>query len=559
MHAAEQYIADVLSGKQIVGIHVRRAVERHVNDLERSESDPDYPFYFSKKKALRRLRFNSFCLHSKGKWAGTPFVAEPWQAFIAWCGYGWLRKEDDCRRFTVWYIQVARKNGKTFMGATDGVYMLDGDGENGADCFTVATKRDQALLSHNEATRMIKKSPALAKRIEIHKHSLSVEATESTFTPLGSNEDSMDGLSVHFALCDELHAWKKALLWEVITTATGARDNPIIMAITTPGFDHATICHDNYDYAKRIIDPDSPVEDDEWFAFIAEVDDDDDPFDESCWIKGNPNLGVSVSMRDMRREAKRAKAQPSRLNAFRRLKLGQWTESEEQWLPMNRWTACQSAVDEDELAGKDCYAGLDLATVRDMNAFSLVFPADQTKSGRREQIIRYWVPEGSLLEQQKRTSSYSGWIDEGWITVTPGDVANYNQIQADIEALCERYHVIEIAFDPYNSTQIVQNLIDAGLNMVLFRQGYLTMSPACKEFERSILTGEINPGLSPVLKWNGECAVIKRDPSDNIKIDRDASTRYGKVDGLVAMIMAHHRAVLHETAEPEPVPRVRVI
>ena len=559
MHIAEAYIADVLSGKQIVGLHVRRCVERHVRDLERSKSDSTYPYYFSETAAQHRLDFNDFCLHSKGKWAGTPFKAEPWQAFIAWCVYGWIRKEDKCRRFVIVYIQVARKNGKTFMGATDGVYMLDGDGENGADCFTVATKRDQALLSHNEATRMVKKSPSLGNHIVIHKHNLSVEETESTFTPLGSNEDSMDGLNIHYALCDELHAWKKALLWEVITTATGARESPIVMAITTPGFDHATICHDNYDYAKRVIDPNSPIEDDEWFAYIAEVDEGDDPFDEDVWIKGNPNLGVSVSMRDMRREAKRAKAQPSRLNAFRRLKLGQWTESEEQWLPMDRWTKCQSEVDEDALLGKDCYAGLDLATVRDMNAFSMVFPSDQTPSGRYENIIRYWVPEGSLLEQQKRTSSFSGWVEEGWIKITPGDVADYGQIQADIEELCEKYHVLEIPFDPYNSTQIVQNLINSGLNMVMFRQGYLTMSPACKEFERALLTGEINPGMSPVLKWNGECAVIKRDPSDNIKIDRDASTRYGKVDGLVAMIMGHSRAVLNEKVEPEPIPRVRVI
>jgi len=556
-HPALRYIDDVLHGRQVCCKAVRNTVERHVRDLIRAETDPSFQFYFDEYAAQHRLDFNNWCVHSKGKWAGKPFVPEPWQAFVSWSVYGWMRKEDGCRRFSQVYIQVSRKNGKTTAGAIDGLYMTDGDGESGAECYSIATKRDQALLSHKEAVRMAKKSPDLSDRFKIRLNNLSVDETDSLFEPLGSNEDSMDGLNIHFALCDEVHAWRKPLLYEVVVTSCGARDQPIIMQITTPGYDRATICYENYEYSKRVIDTNSPINDDTWFAFIAEVEDGDDPFDESVWIKGNPNLDVSISRRYLRTQADRAKAQPSRLNAFRRLCLGQWTESEELWLSMEDWKKASSHVDENALRGKECYCGLDLARTKDMNAFVLVFPPDQTASGKFEFITRYWVPEESVLAQAEATSPYKSWVDRELIKATPGSVADYNVIQADIQKLAEIYRMIEVPYDPYNATQIVTNLLDAGINMVQFRQTYTMMSPACKEFERCMITGDLNPGDSPVLQWNAECCVIKQDPNGNIKIDRDASSRLGKVDGMVAAVMGLARAIVHEKPDKKPTPRAR--
>jgi phage terminase large subunit-like protein len=253
--------------------------------------------------------------HSKGEWAGTTFEPAPWQMFILWALFGWKRA-DGLRRFRIAFVEVSRKNGKSTLMAGLGLYLTVGDGEPGAEVYSAATKRDQAKLSWTEAVRMRNASPALREIVQYWKSSdtLNVEATNSKFQPLGADGDTMDGLNVHGALIDELHAHKTPDVVDVLQTATGSRRQPLQFEITTAGFNQQGIGKQHYDYAKAILD--GLFEDDTWFAFIAEMDKGDDWQDEATWAKANPNLGVSVKLDDLQRKAGEAKNRPAALNNF---------------------------------------------------------------------------------------------------------------------------------------------------------------------------------------------------------------------------------------------------
>jgi phage terminase large subunit-like protein len=301
---AEQYCADVLSGKIVAGLLLRRAVERHRKDLKTAKQRG---WYFDAADAFAVLGYFQFFKHSKGKWAGQPVVLEPWQIFIVWCLFGWKRS-NGYRRFRRFYIEIARKNGKSTFIACIGIILLALDGEQGAEVYSAATKRDQAKIVFLEARRMVLKSPELRELIQVSKQSLSCEAFESSFMPLSAEGDTLDGLNIHGGLIDELHAHKTRDVWDVLDSGTGSRMQPMLGGITTAGFDQEGICYEIRSYGVEVLNPELPQVDDEaFFFFIACIDDDDDPFDEACWPKANPNQGVSVFLEDLRDLARRAR------------------------------------------------------------------------------------------------------------------------------------------------------------------------------------------------------------------------------------------------------------
>jgi phage terminase large subunit-like protein len=321
------YARRVLTGKILAGNLVRLACQRHLDDLQ---SGPARGLRFNKPAALHAIDFFPLLQHSQGEWAGAPFTLQPWQMFLIGTLFGWKRA-DGARRFRTAYNEVARKNGKSTLSAGVGLYLFDGDDEPGAQVFTAATKRDQARIVHSEAVRMVKASPALRSHIRVFKDNLSIEATASKYEPLGADSDTMDGLNVHGAIIDELHAHKNSGIVDILETARGARRQPLIFEITTAGYDRHSICWQHRDYSEKVLR--GILNDDAWFAYIACLDAGDRWDDERVWPKANPNYGISCKPEIMRDMARRAAELPRAQNAFRQKHLDEWTEQAERWIP----------------------------------------------------------------------------------------------------------------------------------------------------------------------------------------------------------------------------------
>ena len=536
---AQEYIDDVLSGRQVVCKWARLAVERHVRDLE---TGPERGLEFNETKAKTAIAFFSLLKHSKGEWAGTLIRLEPWQQFVLWVLFGWL-SADGTRRFRTAYQEIARKNGKSTIAAGIGLYLMVADGEPGAEIYTAATKRDQARITHSEATRMVKSSPPLRKEIRAFKDNLHIVGTASKYEPLGADSDTMDGLNVHGAIIDELHAHKTRMVWDVLETATGSRRQPLMFAITTAGYDRQSICFEQHEYTEKILE--GALQDDAFFGIIFTLDEGDDWQDESVWVKANPNLGVSKKMDDMRRLARQAREIPSKQFAFMRLHLNIWTQSETKWVPFEHWKQCSNAVDGAGLRGRICYGGLDLSSNIDISALVLIFPP-QSDEDDYQVLCRFWIPEENMIERWKKDRvSYPAWVRQGYITATPGNVIDYDFIMAQVDEDMQAYDLQEIAFDRWGATSIATNLQDLGGEdfMIQFGQGFVSMSPPMKELEKLILSHKLAHGNNPVLNWMADNLVARMDPAGNIKPDKEKSRE--KIDGMVALIMALDRAMRH--------------
>jgi phage terminase large subunit-like protein len=496
--------------------------------------------YFDREAADRVIRFFAFCCHSKGELAGQAIQLEPWQQFIFWVAFGWKRTVDNHRRFRTVYIELPRKNGKSTMMAGIGLYMLVADGEPGAEIYAAATKKDQARIVHADAIKMRDASPSLKKRIQKFRDNLSIPETNSKFIPLGADEDTLDGLNTHCNIIDELHAHKTRKVWDVLETATGARRQPMQVAITTAGFDKHSICWEQHTYSEKILS--QIIDDDTYFAFIACLDEGADWEDEREWFKANPNLGISKKLDDMRRLAAKAKEQPAALNSFLRLHLDRWTKQDVLWMPMDRWNACNAAVDAEELYGRECIGALDLASKTDLAALSLLFaPVDDDEPWKLLQY--FWCPEENAeLRAKKDRVPYDVWIRQEFIKATEGNVTDYDFIRRDIGELASDYRIKEIAFDPWNATQLVTQLTGDGMEMVEFRQGFASMSAPTKELMAMVLGKKIAHGGNPVLDWMASNVTVRQDPAGNLKPDREKSTE--KIDGIVTLIMAIGRAIV---------------
>jgi phage terminase large subunit-like protein len=549
---AEQYARDAAEGYIVCSREVQLAARRHLNDLTQGVKRG---LYFDPNSAQRAIDFfKLFLHHSKGEWAGQKFALAPWEEFILWCLFGWKRT-DGTRRFRTAHVEVARKNGKSTLVAGVGLYLFFADGEPGAEVYCAATKKDQARIVFSEAVRMRAASPSLAKRITKVRDNMSVATTASKFEPLGSDEDTLDGLNVHAAIVDELHAHKTRFVWDVLDTATAARRQPLMFAITTAGFNRQSVCWLQHEYCEKVLE--GIHSDDTLFVYIATLDPDDDWEDESVWQKANPNLGVSVKLDDLRRKAEKAKADPAALNSFLRLHLNRWTQTDTRWMDLDEWADCSApfaagapaipsdphaARDElrERLIGRRCFGGLDLSSKVDLTAFVLLFtPTDDDP--RYIAIPWFWMPEDNVEKRVKQDRvPYDLWIREHWIETTDGNVVDYDVIRAHIVEQRDDFEIAEIAFDPWNATHLSTQLQDDGLTTVEFRQGFASMSAPTKELMTLVLGRKLAHLGNPVLRWMASNLVVKTDPAGNIKPNKEKSAE--KIDGIVALIMALGRA-----------------
>jgi phage terminase large subunit-like protein len=357
----------------------------------------------------------------------------------------------------------------------------------------------------------------------------------------------MDGLNVHGAIVDELHAHKTRDTWDLLETATGSREQPLLVAITTAGADRQSVCFEKHEYTRKVLEgwKDGSFMDDSWFGIIFTLDDGDDWRDEACWPKANPNLGVSKYLDDLQMKAKRAGQMAAALNNFLRRELNVWVQGEVKWMNMEAWRACAGAVRALEmpakLKGQVCYAGLDLSSTSDITAFVMVFIDEDENI---HVICRFWIPEDNMLIRSRdQGTHYDEWVKAGYIEATPGNVIDYDWIFEQIEQDADAYDIDQIAFDRWGAARVSQVLQNKGLTMVQFGQGFASMSPPMKELERLVLSKKIKHGGNPVLTWMADNLVARVDPAGNVKPDKEKSRE--KIDGMVALIMALDLALRH--------------
>lgn len=495
-------------------------------------------FTFDADAADRAVAFFAECLtHTTGEWRGQPFILSDWQADIVRKIFGWKRP-DGTRRYRTVFIAVPRKAGKTTLAAGLALYALYCDGEPGAQVINAAADREQAALCFEAAKGMVQAEPALESRSTAYKRSIIVPGTGSSYKVLSSEAYSKHGLSCSYIGADELHAWPDRELWDVLTTSTGARRQPLTVVTTTAGYDRHSICYEQWDYAIKVRD--GIIEDHSFLPCIFAADVDDDWQDPAVWHKAHPGLGVSVKLEYMQAECAKAQALPSYENTFRRLLLNQWTESDVRWLSMDAWDKCGTELP--ELEGRVCYAALDLSTTTDISALVLAFPI----GGTVHLLPFFFVPaDGAEKRARKDRVPYPAWIKQGHIEATQGNVIDYEVIRARINELAERYQIREVAIDRWNATQLSTQLSGDGFEIVGFGQGFASMAGPCQDLERRVLGQTINHGNNPVLRWMASNVTTEQDAAGNLKPSKKRSTE--RIDGIVATLMALGRvAANHE-------------
>ena len=533
--AAKKYANGVVSGKIPACQLLIKACQRFIDDLKRKD------IKFDTKAAERACNFIELLPHIKGEWAkrGLSLKLEPWQQFIV-CNVFGFKKKNGWRRFRTVYIEVPRKNAKSTLLAAVALYMLVADDEPGAEIYSAAVTKDQARIIFSVAWAMARKEPELRSEygLEVAAHSLFVEDTSSKFVPLSADKDSLDGLNIHLGAIDELHAHKSRAVFDVLETGTGSRTQSILWSITTAGSNRAGICYEQRDYVKKILEKVS--NDDSYFGLIFTVDDGDDWTQPETWEKANPNYGVSVYPDDIARLCTKAMQLPSAVNNFLTKRLNVWVNADSGFMDMAAWDRCSNPdLDINDFNGLECFAGLDLASKIDINAKVLVFYDEDT--GVYSIFGQYYLPEYAV--EISKNSQYEGWAATEKIKTTQGNVIDMDLIEDDILADCETFDVTEVAFDPFQATQLSGHMIDEGVPMVEMRPTVLNFSEPMKEFEKLVLEGKLQHNGCPVLTWMLSNVVCHLDQKDNIYPRKERPEN--KIDGFIAAIMALGRCIVH--------------
>lgn len=534
------YALRVGTGEIVAGPWVRLAAKRHLADLKEG---PVRGLVWKPEKADHAITFIQCLRHYQGATAGRRFLLSAWQKFIIGSCFGWYM-QDGQRRFRIAYIEIGKGNGKTPLAAAVALYALVADGEAGAEVYSAATSRDQAGICFNDAKQFVLSCGPLANRLQVGISNITYLATSSFFRVVSAEGRGLDGKRPHVVIVDELHEHPTATVVEKMRAGTKGRTRALIFEITNSGYDQTTVCFEHHDYSIKVLQ--GVIENDAWFGYVAALDKGDDPFeDKACHIKANPNLGVSLTLQYLDEQVREARDLPSKRNLVLRLNFCRWTEASEGWVDLDHWDLCSDPVQTSALRGRKAWGGLDLASVSDFTALAWTFPPE-TEGGKWQVLLRLYLPEAAVEKMRKKGRlPIDQWIREGLVTVTPGNVTDYGFVRRDVQADRETFDVQEIAFDRFNSSQLVTDLQDDGALMVGFGQGYGSMSGPCKELERMYMSHRMAHGGNKVLRWMASNTVATRDAAENIKFDRARSTE--KIDGMVAIAMAIGRATAGKT------------
>ncbi|MDD1133595.1 terminase large subunit [Pseudomonas shahriarae] len=561
----------VLAGEIVAGPDVRNACTRHLRDVA---SGAARGLVWDQEAADRAIGFfeDVLCLNG-GDYEGMPFYLAPWQAFVVGSLFGWMT-EDGYRRFRLAYIETGKGSGKSPLVAGIGLYGLVSDGENRAEIYAAATKRDQAMILFRDAVSMVSMSPHMSSRVvqsgrDEKVWNLYYPNTKSFFKPISADE-GQSGPRPHIGLLDELHEHKTATTVNMMRAGTKNRRKAMVVMITNSGSDKKTVCGQYHDLGVRICA--GKEDDDSFFAFICSLDEGDDPFkDESCWPKVNPSLDfIAEGQTDgipgrkyLREQVQSAKGLPAQESVVRRLNFCEWTQAESPWISWEVWSQAIERVPMRVLRNRPCVGGLDLASTTDLTAFVLLFYP--TAADPHWRLLPYfWIPDHDLAEREKRDKvPYGLWIKNKELETTPGRAISKLYVLRRLQTICAYFDVRKIAYDRWRIEDLIQLMSEHDIElpeMAPFGQGYKDMGPAVDEFERRLLglaqtkATSIDPDVedaeiiaestvetlrhdgNPVMTWCAGNAVIVSDPAGNRKADKAKAT--GRIDGIIAGLMA---------------------
>lgn len=534
----KRYCDSVMEGKTVAGKLVKAAVARYLNDYQNRRNEIGR---FSAHSAIRAIRFASTLRHFQGR--SDRFLLSDSQTFCFWNIFGWQRRNEEgewVRRFRSVYKEVARKNGKTTEAGAIANYMFAGDGEPGADVYTLATRFDQAFDTWRVGQMMMKSADPI-EGVRYMARSMTYGTCRSQ--PLNADGPGLHGKHPHCPVVDELHAHATAEVHDAMATGIGSRRQPILYEITTAGSDEMSICGIVHGYSQKVVE--NTLKDDSKFVFIAAVDDADDPLeDESCWKKANPHLGVSLNIEAIRDAVRMARETPTQRNEVLRLHFNVWTNAATAMFDMKDWNACSDAVIPEKLRGRRCFGGLDLSKTGDFTAFTLVFPpvpSDPLWSV----ICLLWLPKDTInrtIGDHRRMLDY--WVRAGLLEPCFGRTIDYALVRSRIEALGKMYKIQAIAYDPHEASETAELLTASGFQMTEFAQNYYNYNEPTLKVIELVQDRKIAHGGHEALKWMASnCSPkVRMDLMMPDKPDRLKTVK--RIDGIVAMIMAVGRSIM---------------
>jgi phage terminase large subunit-like protein len=573
-----RYCRDVLTGQIPAGRLVFLAVERHIDDLQKGH---ERGLRYDDMAAAKIVEFfERFLCLAEGDNAGKPFLLEPWQQFILANLFGW-KSSDGFRRFRTAYIEIAKGNGKSPLAAGIGLYGLIADGENAAEIYSAAVVKDQAKILFRDAENMRDFSPLLKRRVAKHVNNLSVRSTASFFRPISSEKRGLDGKRPHIALIDEVHEHPDPTVVDKMRAGTKGRRQALVFEITNSGYDRETVCFYHHEYSQKVLE--GTLANDAWFGFVCHLDACEDCrltkartqpeqdckncdswLDEDTWPKANPNLGVSIQKKYLQEQVTEAVAMPAKENIVRRLNFCMWTQADSRAIGAEAWAACSgiaSGADPvavraqwlQELKGKICFGGRDLASTTDICADVLLFPKQDGLE--RARVLPFFFCPESAIEQRvvKDRVPFDLWIRQGFIMQTPGNVVDYEFIREHAKKLRLEFDLKQMAYDPWNATQLAVQQQGDGITMVEHRQGFQSMSAPTKALLKMVRGKEFEHGRNPVLTWMADNLTTIGDAAGNLKPVKPENTNSPKkIDGMVALIMAIARAEENPTSGGGP-------
>lgn len=536
------YSLQVINSEHGHCVKEKWACQRFLRDVEREDTD-DFPYIFDDSKALRFLKWTTNFKHSKGPLAGQNIDPAPIQIFIFGNLYGWVHRDTGYRRFRTSYWQVARKNAKTQSNACVASYEASAFGEPYAEVYIGATKTEQAKILWNETMIQLNNSAFKSKfkkaygKITHEKSGGFIQALSQEAGKTG------DGLNPQAGLIDEYHAHKTSEIYEVLKSGQVARPQPLISIITTAGFDLSNPCYtEEYAYVTKLLDPDSDVENDSYFAMVNELDEGDDIKDERNWIKANPVVATSeVGMKFLRDELKIALDVPEKMRNFMTKNMNIWVDMPEAgYMDMNKWDKCELEHDDfDEFAkSANAYLGFDLSMTTDLTSIGLVLT--NGNEYRLKQVS--FMPKDKFYERMAKDKvRFDIYRDRGELILTDGAIVDYTFVKAKILEWAKKYNVKEVCYDKWNAIQMVWDLEQEGLTMIEIEQGIRMLTDPTKKFREAVYEGKMKHSEDKLLRWAMSNARVVADASENIKITKNKSV--DRIDPVAASINAFARAM----------------
>ena len=546
----EEYYQYLLDNPDKACDKVLTVYKKLVNDIKKpkqvsffnkiTEENETHTYIYNEKRAVLPIEFiERFCRHSKGKWAGQPVVLELWQKAFISALFGFVDKDTGIRKYKKGALFVARKNGKSTIDSGLGDFMLTKDGEGGAEVYSIATKKDQAKVVWEEAKRMVKKSPALNKRIRCLVGGMYYDATESFFKALASDSNSLDGLNAHFVIADEVHAWKDKNLLDVMYDSMSAREQPMLLETSTMGTIRESVFDSEYEYFTDIIDGyegKSQTVDETVLPVIYELDNPNERQDEKKWYKANPGLGTIKNIKDLRDKVNRAKNNPSELVNLLCKDFNIRQNEQDKWITFDIANN-EETYNIEDLFDNYAVGGVDLSSTTDLTCATLLI----VKGGKKYVIQQYFIASDRLEFKIKDDKiPYDKWEQRGLVTVCEGAKVDYSKVTEWFLKMKEEYEIVPIlvGYDPWNSNYWVDEMITNKFKMLEVRQGAKTMSNPMKQLEADLIEKNVNYNNNPILKWCLCNTAVKVDDNENIRPVKGQKQR-ARIDGTVSLIIAY--------------------